>query len=73
MCNGCDALACAVIDSPLTCNGCDVRTSPLQIPEAVQGALKAVVLDSSHTRAKALICKLLSSEAGLQEVYKQVR
>lgn len=43
-----------------------------KIPEAVQGALKAVVLDSTHKRAKALIAKLLSSDAGLHEVYKQV-
>lgn len=44
----------------------------VQVPEAVQGALKAVVLDSTHKRAKALMAKLLSTDAGLQEVYKQV-
>lgn len=44
-----------------------------QVPEAVQGALKAVVLDSSHRRAKSLMARLLSAEAGLQEVYRQVQ
>jgi hypothetical protein len=44
----------------------------VQVPEAVQGALKAVVLDSAHSRAKRLMARLLASEAGLREVYKQV-
>lgn len=43
-----------------------------KIPEALQGALKVVIVEQNNKRAKKVLAQILSTTKGMNELYKQV-